>query len=91
MTTKTTPTLADIQAARDRIGTHARVTPVYGSESLLREVGRPTTLKAENLQRTGSFKIRGAVNKMATLSAAERRLDLGHRRVLRHVDRRPDA
>jgi threonine dehydratase len=35
-------------------------------------VGRPTVLKAENLQRTGSFKIRGAVNKMATLSAAER-------------------
>jgi len=72
LTTKTTPTLADIQAARDRIGTHARVTPVYGSESLFREVGRATTLKAENLQRTGSFKIRGAVNKMATFSAAER-------------------
>jgi threonine dehydratase len=72
LTTKTTPTLADVQAARDRIGPHARVTPIYGSESLLREVGRATTLKAENLQRTGSFKIRGAVNKMATLSAAER-------------------
>jgi threonine dehydratase len=72
LTTKTTPTLADVQAARDRIGSHARVTPVYGSESLLRETGRPTVLKAENLQRTGSFKIRGAVNKMATLTAAER-------------------
>jgi threonine dehydratase len=72
LTTKTTPTLADVQAARDRIGAHARVTPVYSSESLLREVGRPTTLKAENLQRTGSFKIRGAVNKMATLTTAER-------------------
>ena len=72
MTTKTTPTLADVQTARDRIGAHARVTPVYGSESLQRETGRPTSLKAENLQRTGSFKIRGAVNKMATLSAPER-------------------
>jgi len=72
LTTKTTPTLADVQAARDRIGTHARVTPVYGSESLLREVGRPSLLKAENLQRTGSFKIRGAVNKMATLTTGER-------------------
>jgi threonine dehydratase len=71
-TTKTAPTLADIQAARKRIGTHARVTPVSTSESLLRETGRQSTLKAENLQRTGSFKIRGAVNRMATLSAAER-------------------
>jgi len=72
LTTKTTPTLADVQAARDRIGTHARVTPVYGSESLLRETGRPSMLKAENLQRTGSFKIRGAVNKLAMLTTAER-------------------
>jgi threonine dehydratase len=72
LTTKTTPTLTDVQAARERIGARARVTPVYGSESLLRETGRPTMLKAENLQRTGSFKIRGAVNKMATLTPAER-------------------
>jgi threonine dehydratase len=71
-TTKNEPTLADIEAARERIGTHARVTPVYNSESLLRETGRPSVLKAENLQRTGSFKIRGAVNKLATLTAAER-------------------
>ena len=34
LTTKTTPTLADIEAARERIGGHARVTPVYGSETL---------------------------------------------------------
>jgi threonine dehydratase len=68
----TEPTLADIEAARGRIGEHARVTPIYNSESLLRESGRPSLLKAENLQRTGSFKIRGAVNKMATLTAGER-------------------
>jgi threonine dehydratase len=48
------------------------VTPVYNSESLLRETGRPSLLKAENLQRTGSFKIRGAVNRMALLFPAER-------------------
>ena len=72
MPTKTSPTLADIEAARERIAHHARVTPVYGSETLRRESGRPTTLKAENLQRTGSFKIRGAFNRLATLSPAER-------------------
>jgi threonine dehydratase len=72
LTTRTSPTLADIEAARARIGEHARVTPVYSSESLLRETGRPALLKAENLQRTGSFKIRGAVNKIALLTAEER-------------------
>ncbi len=61
-----------MQAASDRVDAHVRVTPVYTSESLLRETGRPALLKAENLQRTGSFKIRGAVNRMATLSPAER-------------------
>ncbi len=71
MATKTTPTLADIEAARARIGEHARVTPVYASETLLRETGRPSLLKAENLQRTGSFKVRGAMNKLSTLSPAE--------------------
>jgi threonine dehydratase len=70
--TKTAPTLADIEAAAERIGGRARVTPVYTSESLERAVGRPCLLKTENLQRTGSFKIRGALNRMATLTAAER-------------------
>jgi threonine dehydratase len=72
LATKTTPTLADIEAARERIGEHARVTPVYGSETLLRETGRGSVLKAENLQRTGSFKVRGAMNKLAMLTPAER-------------------
>jgi threonine dehydratase len=72
LTTKTTPTIADIEAARERIGDHARVTPVYTSESIQREAGRACLLKAENLQRTGSFKIRGAFNRLATLSADER-------------------
>ena len=58
---------AEISLARERIHGIARVTPVYGSETLSRLAGRPVHLKAENLQRTGSFKIRGAVNKLATL------------------------
>jgi threonine dehydratase len=72
LATKTTPTLADIEAARERIGDHARETPVYSSDTLWRETGRHTMLKAENLQRTGSFKVRGAVNTLATLSPEER-------------------
>ena len=63
---------ADISLARDRIHGIARVTPVYGSETLSRLAGRPVHLKAENLQRTGSFKIRGAVNKLATLDDRQR-------------------
>jgi threonine dehydratase len=45
---------------------------VYVSETFSRLCGSEVRLKAENLQRTGSFKIRGAVNKLATLSPAER-------------------
>src|SRR6185312_12805959 len=45
---------------------------VYASETLSRLVGREVQLKAENLQRTGSFKIRGAYNRISTLSDAER-------------------
>src|SRR5207244_5155130 len=73
MATGTVPTLRDIEAARERLAGVARVTPVYGSETLSRLTGREVHLKAENLQRTGSFKIRGAVNRLATLTEAERR------------------
>jgi threonine dehydratase len=69
----TAPGLTEIKEARQRLDGVARVTPVYGSETLSKKVGRPVTLKAENLQRTGSFKIRGAVNRIATLSDRERR------------------
>ena len=72
MATRTAPTLADVRAARELIGDHARVTPVYGFGTLSRQIGREVVLKAENLQRTGSFKIRGAFNKVASLSEAER-------------------
>jgi threonine dehydratase len=72
LATRTAPTLADIEQARARLEGIARVTPVFGSESFSRRAGREVLLKAENLQRTGAFKVRGAVNKIATLSDAER-------------------
>src|SRR5438874_8241950 len=66
------PTLADLRAARERIAGVASVTPVFASETFTRIIGREVRLKAENLQRTGSFKIRGAVNKLSTLTPEER-------------------
>jgi threonine dehydratase len=68
----TAPRLADIEEAARRLAGIVRTTPVYGSETFSRLAGREVHLKAENLQRTGSFKIRGAVNKVSLLSEAER-------------------
>jgi threonine dehydratase len=70
--TETAPTLPDIEAARTRLDGVARVTPVYRSETLSRLAGREVHLKAENLQRTGSFKVRGAYNRISALTAEER-------------------
>jgi threonine dehydratase len=66
------PTLDDVRAAQERLHGIARVTPVYSSETLSRLSERPVLLKAENLQRTGAFKIRGAYNTIAQLSGEER-------------------
>jgi threonine dehydratase len=66
------PTLADIRAASDRLAGIARVTPIFASGTLTRLAARPVSLKAENLQLTGSFKIRGALNTVSLLSAVER-------------------
>ena len=63
--------LAEIRTARERLRGVARITPLYGSETLSRLAGRPVHLKAENLQRTGSFKVRGAVNTLAALGEAD--------------------
>ena len=68
----TAPKLADIQEARQRLQGIAEETPIYPSETFSRRCGREVRLKAENLQRTGAFKVRGAVNKLATLSPEER-------------------
>ena len=67
------PGIEEIRAARERLAGVARVTPLYPSETLARLADRPVLLKAENLQRTGAFKIRGAFNTVAQLSADERR------------------
>jgi threonine dehydratase len=72
LATQTAPTVRDVEEARERLAGVARVTPVYGSETFSRLVGREVWLKAENLQRTGSFKIRGAVNRISFLDADER-------------------
>ena len=68
----TAPEIADIRAARARLDGVARVTPIYRSETLSRTCGREVHLKAENLQRTGSFKVRGAYNRISTLTDEQR-------------------
>ncbi len=65
-------TLEDIQRARGVIAGQVHVTPVLSTGSLGRMVGCELLLKAENLQRAGSFKVRGAVNKIAGLSAEQK-------------------
>src|ERR1700690_3379209 len=72
MTAVAVPDLRAIEAARAIVAGHARATPVYGSDTISRLTGRKTWLKAENFQRTGSFKVRGAVNKLSTLGPDER-------------------
>lgn len=72
MTTLTAPGLPEIERAQARLDGVARVTPVYRSDTLTRLAGRELLLKAENLQRTGSFKIRGAYNVVSELSAEQR-------------------
>ena len=68
----TRPTLEEIRAAERRLAGVAQVTPVHSSGTLSGIVGRPVSLKAENLQLTGSFKIRGAYNTIAQLTESER-------------------
>jgi threonine dehydratase len=58
---------AGIARARDAVADVARRTPVLPSLTLSERTGAEVVLKAENLQRTGSFKIRGALNKLAAL------------------------
>jgi threonine dehydratase len=64
--------LPAIRAARQLLVGVARLTPVEGSRPLTELVGGPVLLKCENLQRTGSFKIRGAYVRIHGLSEAER-------------------
>ncbi len=66
------PTLADFEDAGRVLAPMVVRTPVDGSHHLSEVLGAPVVLKLENLQRTGSFKIRGAGYRLARLSAAER-------------------
>ncbi len=59
--------LQDVLEARERIGDRLRRTPSWQAVSLSRLCGRPVHLKAEHLQRTGSFKPRGALNLLSSL------------------------
>ncbi|MGW5456748.1 threonine ammonia-lyase [Nocardia sp. NPDC003979] len=61
-----------VEAAARVVGAVVRRTPVVGSRVLSERAGVPVWLKCENLQRTGSFKPRGAYNRIANLSPAER-------------------
>jgi threonine dehydratase len=65
-------TRSDVLAAREAIAGRLHRTPTLSSASLEREVGAPVYLKAELFQRTGSFKPRGVLNKLASLSDDEK-------------------
>jgi threonine dehydratase len=64
--------LAAIRAAAERLADNARETPAVFSYTVSEAAGRDVWLKLENLQRTGSFKVRGALNKVLLLSAETR-------------------
>ena len=58
---------ADVERARYAVSDVVRRTPLLPSKLLSERCGAPVALKAENLQRAGSFKLRGALNKLASL------------------------
>jgi threonine dehydratase len=64
-------TLDDVRAAAQRLEGVAQLTPVESSRAVSEAAGAPVLLKCEHLQRTGSFKIRGAYNRIVQLSPEE--------------------
>jgi len=64
--------IADVRAAAERIAPYAVRTPVISSASINEAVGAEVFFKPECLQRTGSFKFRGGMNSLASLTDAER-------------------
>jgi len=64
--------LDDVQAARDRVAETTRQTPLEYSHTFSAMTGAEVHLKLELFQRTGSFKLRGATNRIATLSDEQR-------------------
>ncbi len=67
-----TPTFEDVLDASDRLKGWARETPLLGNPALDEAAGGRVFVKAEALQRAGSFKFRGAYNRLSLLSARER-------------------
>ncbi len=72
-TTGSLLSLDDVHRARERIGDRLHRTPLLGSATLSEQVDADVRFKAELFQRTGSFKPRGVLNKLATLSEEEKR------------------
>ena len=66
------PTLEQFELARALVSKVAEITPMESSRYLSELLGSPVFLKCENLQRTGSYKIRGAYNRLAQLTGDER-------------------
>jgi threonine dehydratase len=66
-------TLDDVERARERIAGRLHRTPLLSSATMSRRLGVPVHFKAELLQRTGSFKPRGVLNKLSTLTDEEKR------------------
>jgi threonine dehydratase len=66
------PTLAEFREARERVSSVVDITPMEKSRYLRELLGQDVFFKAENLQRTGSYKIRGAFNLLSQLSPEQR-------------------
>jgi threonine dehydratase len=66
------PVFADVEAAAQRLAAYAVRTPVMTSSALNARTGKRILLKPECLQHTGSFKFRGAFNRLSQLSSSER-------------------
>ena len=72
ITTIPGPSLAEFEQAREVVARVARRTPMESSRFLADRLGVPVYLKCENLQRTGSYKLRGAYHRISALSGEER-------------------
>ena len=87
-------TLGHIYEARRRIAPVIRRTPLVPSDALAARLGAPVHLKLETVQDTGSFKVRGASNKLLSLTEGERKQGVvavstgNHGRAVAHVARR---
>jgi len=72
-TTSSIISLDDVYRARERIGDRLHRTPMLSSATLSKQVGADVRFKAELFQRTGAFKPRGVLNKLATLTDDEKK------------------